>query len=127
MPYFLKHKAARSGPVEVVFGGVTVVAGLVATLAGGWLGDKLRARFAGSYFLVSGVAMLIGFPLMLAMVRAPFPAILVFAFGACFCLFFNNGADEYDSRECDASVVARDSLCGEYFCDSRSGGMSSRR
>jgi len=101
--------------VEVVFGGVTVVAGLVATLAGRVAGDKLRARFAGSYFLVSGVAMLIGFPLMLAMVRAPFPAILVFCVRSVLLPVLQHGADEYDSRECDASVVARDSLCGEYF------------
>lgn len=91
MPYYLKHKAGASGPVEVVFGGITVAAGLIGTLAGGWTGDKLRERLPGSYFLVSGVAMLIGFPFMLAMLRAPFPAVWGLIFVTCFCLFFNTG------------------------------------
>jgi MFS family permease len=91
MPYFLRHKAGASGPVEVIFGGVTCVAGLVGTLLGGWVGDKLRARIPGSYFLVSGIAMLIGFPFMLLMLRAPFPTIWYLTFGTCFCLFFNTG------------------------------------
>ncbi|MEY2428882.1 MAG: transporter, Spinster family, sphingosine-phosphate transporter [Verrucomicrobiota bacterium] len=91
MPYFLRHKAGASGPVEVIFGGVTCVAGLVGTLFGGWVGDKLRGRLPGSYFLVSGIAMLIGFPFMLLMMRAPFPTIWIFTFITCFCLFFNTG------------------------------------
>src|SRR5258706_9007483 len=91
MPYFLRHKAGASGPVEVIFGGVTCVAGLVGTLFGGWVGDKLRGRLPGSYFLVSGIAMLIGFPFMLLMMRAPFPTIWIFTFVTCFCLFFNTG------------------------------------
>ena len=91
MPYYLKHRPGSSGPVEVIFGGVVCVAGLVATLLGGLAGDKLRTRFSGSYFLVSGAAMLVGFPFMLAMLRAPFPAIWPLVFLTCFCLFFNTG------------------------------------
>jgi nitrate/nitrite transporter NarK len=71
-----------------------VVAGLSATLLGGILADRLRARFAGSYFLVSGIAMLIAFPLSVAMLYAPFqpfPWAWIFLFLACFCLFFNTG------------------------------------
>ena len=73
MPYFLKHQPGSAGPVEVIFGAITCVAGLIGTLLGGVLGDKLRARFSGSYFLVSGIAMLIGFPFMLLTIHAPFP------------------------------------------------------
>lgn len=91
MPYFLKNKPGAEGPVEVVFGGITCVAGLIGTLAGGYLGDKLRGRFPGSYFLVSGVAMLVGFPFMLLTVSAPFPTIWILVFVTCFCLFFNTG------------------------------------
>jgi MFS transporter, Spinster family, sphingosine-1-phosphate transporter len=68
-----------------------VVAGLTATLLGGYVGDKLRPRYPGSYFLVSGSAMLIGFPLSVAMLSIPFPWAWVFIFLACFCLFFNTG------------------------------------
>jgi MFS family permease len=73
------------------FGGVTVVAGLFATLLGGIAGDKLRPRFPGSYFLVSGVAMLLGFPAILLLVWRPFPEAWVWVFAAVFCLFFNTG------------------------------------
>src|SRR5207248_1163663 len=47
---------------RTLFGVVVVVSGLLATLAGGAVGDRLRERFSGSYFLVSGVAMILGFP-----------------------------------------------------------------
>src|SRR5581483_1809035 len=91
MPYYLKHRPGAAGPVEVVFGSLVCVAGLTATLLGGLVGDKLRTRFSGSYFLVSGVAMLVGFPFMLAALKAPFPTIWGLLFVTCFCLFFNTG------------------------------------
>jgi sugar phosphate permease len=72
MQYYLKNRPGAEGPVEVIFGGITCVAGLMATLLGGLAGDKLRPRFSGSYFLVSGVAMLTGFPFLVAMLHAPF-------------------------------------------------------
>jgi MFS family permease len=73
------------------FGLIVVVAGLSSTLLGGWLGDKLRARFPGAYFLVSGTGMLLGFPATIAMLYAPFPAAWVLIFAAVFFLFLNTG------------------------------------
>lgn len=77
--------------VNLVFGPIVVVSGLSATLLGGLAGDRLRSRFPGSYFLVSGAAMLLGFPLFLLILYTPFPLAWVFLFLACFCLFFNTG------------------------------------
>ncbi len=77
--------------VNLIFGAIVVVSGLGATLLGGWAGDKLRDRFPGSYFLVSGCAMLLGFPLVLLVLWVPFPLAWVFVFLASFCLFFNTG------------------------------------
>ena len=74
-----------------IFGGITVVAGLTSTLAGGFLADRLRTRFPGSYFLVSGAGMLIGFPLVIAMLYTPFPYAYILMFGALFFIFFNTG------------------------------------
>ncbi|HEY1434455.1 MAG TPA: MFS transporter, partial [Thermoanaerobaculia bacterium] len=91
MPYYLARKPGAPASATVIFGGITCVAGLVATLAGGVAGDRLRARFPGSYFLVSGAAMLVGFPCMLLTLNAPFPTIWVWLFLTCFCLFFNTG------------------------------------
>jgi len=76
---------------NLIFGGILVVAGLFSTLLGGWLGDKLRPRFPGSYFLVSGCGMLLGFPATVAMLYVPFPAAWVCIFVAIFFLFFNTG------------------------------------
>lgn len=73
------------------FGAILVVMGLIATLAGGWVGDKLRTKIKGSYFVVSGVAMLIGFPLFLALLVTPFPYCWAVIAAAIFCLFFNTG------------------------------------
>ena len=92
MPYYLESRPGAPANATIIFGAITAVAGLSATLLGGIAGDKLRARFPGSYFLVSALAMLAGFPIFLAALRAPFPwAIWIFIFLACFCLFFNTG------------------------------------
>jgi MFS family permease len=77
--------------VSTIFGGIVVVGGLLATLAGGYTADRLRARYPGSYFLVSGISMLAGFPFFLGVLYAPFPLAWVFMFLAVFCLFFNTG------------------------------------
>ncbi len=91
MPYYLENRPGAPGNSTVIFGAITAAAGLVATLLGGIAGDKLRARFPGSYFLVSGSAMLIGFPIFIATLRSPFPWIWPLIFLTCFCLFFNTG------------------------------------
>ncbi len=79
------------GTVNLIFGVITAASGLLATLVGGWAGDALRRRFPGSYFLVSGLGMLLAFPLMLAVLVAPSPWDYVFVFLTVFCLFFNTG------------------------------------
>jgi len=91
MPFFLARKPGAPASSTVLFGGITCVAGIVGTLLGGLAGDRLRARFPGSYFLVSGAAMLAGFPFFLLTLNAAFPWIWVWVFLACFCLFFNTG------------------------------------
>ena len=77
--------------VNLIFGGILVVSGIAGTVFGGWLADKLRARFSGAYFTVSGAAMLLAFPLWVAALYTPFPYAWGFIFGACFCLFVSTG------------------------------------
>lgn len=74
-----------------IFGGITVVAGLLSTLLGGVVADRLQKRFSGSYFLVSGVGMLLAFPFSVAMLYVPFPLAWVFVFAAVFFVFLNTG------------------------------------
>ncbi len=77
--------------VNSIFGAIVVVSGLTGTLTGGLLGDWLRDRFSGSYFLVSAVGMFVGFPLFLSVLYTPFPYAWGLLFAACFCLFLNTG------------------------------------
>jgi MFS family permease len=90
MPHYLEEYRQRPDP-GVLFGAIVAVTGLAATLTGGYVGDRLRDRFPGSYFLVSGVAMLVAFPFFLAALWAPFPLAWVCIFVTCFFLFFNTG------------------------------------
>ncbi|MBX9680260.1 MAG: MFS transporter [Gemmataceae bacterium] len=83
-------RLAGIGP-RTVFGGFTALAGLFATLLGGIVGDALRTRWSGSYFVVSGIAMLAGVPALLLFLTMPFPMAWIFGFLAVFCLFFNTG------------------------------------
>jgi hypothetical protein len=78
-------------PPVMFFGVLTALLGLLATLAGGIAGDALRRRFSGSYFLVSGAAMCVGFPLLLLMIELDFPLAWLPMGAFIFCLFFNTG------------------------------------
>ena len=78
-------------PPRTAFGRHVALSRQLATLSGRRLADKLRGRFRGSYFLVSGAAMAIGFPMTLAFLYTPFPYAWIFVFLAVFCLFLNTG------------------------------------
>jgi MFS family permease len=77
--------------INVRFGIIVVASGLFATLLGGWLGDRLRVRIPGAYFLVAGGGCLVSLPFFLAMLYVPFPAAWFLMFAAVFCLFLNTG------------------------------------
>jgi MFS transporter, Spinster family, sphingosine-1-phosphate transporter len=94
MPKYIvwhSHGTIDLGKANAMFGPIIVVSGLLGTLAGGAMGDWLRPRFGGSYFLVSGAAMGIAFPLFLLLPMTPFPLAWVLIFATSFCLFFNTG------------------------------------
>ena len=94
MPEYLdQSRAPDVGPFgpRTVFGGITALAGLTSTLAGGIVGDWLRPRFSGSYFLVSGAALILGFPMILLVLWTTYPLTWVFIFLSVFFLFFNTG------------------------------------
>ena len=90
MPAYLQFRQQPPSALPI-FGGIIVVAGLISTLLGGFVADQLRARYAGSYFLVSGFGMLAGFPLFIAMLFAPFPFAWMFLFASVFLGFLNTG------------------------------------
>jgi MFS family permease len=87
---YLKFRGEPASSTKF-FGVIIVVAGLVSTLLGGWAGDRLRKKYTGSYFLVSGVGMIVAFPLFVAMLFTPFPAAWFLMFGSVFFMFLNTG------------------------------------
>lgn len=76
---------------NIDFGLITIFNGIVATLLGGWIGDRLLRRYFGAYYTFSGIAMLIAVPLMVAAIyvrgRLMFPAI----FAAVFFILVGTG------------------------------------
>ena len=88
---YLRYRNQSPDVGMTIFGLIMVVAGLVSTLLGGIIADRLRSRFAGSYFLVSGIGMLIACPLFIATLYIPFPAAWITMFLAIFFLFLNTG------------------------------------
>jgi MFS transporter, Spinster family, sphingosine-1-phosphate transporter len=91
VPAYLHFRGQSSEVGMPIFGLITVVAGLVSTLLGGIVADKLRSRLAGSYFWVSGIGMLIACPFFIVSLYVPFPAAWIPMFAAIFFLFLNTG------------------------------------
>jgi multidrug resistance protein len=80
MPTFLSR--VRHVPLKdanIIFGGMTLAAGLGATLVGGWLGDRYLKKHRGAYYIVSGAGMALALPMILIAVFyngwAMYPAI----------------------------------------------------
>lgn len=77
---------------NTIFGGMTVVSGIVGTLAGGWLGDRMQARSQSGYLLVSGWGFVLGTPVLAwAIVANDLTSCLVAIFIAEMLLFLNTG------------------------------------
>jgi MFS family permease len=91
VPAYLRYRNQSPDIGMTIFGLITVVAGLVSTLLGGVIADKLRSRFPGSYFWVSGIGMLIACPIFVVALYVPFPAAWIAMFLAIFFLFLNTG------------------------------------
>jgi MFS transporter, Spinster family, sphingosine-1-phosphate transporter len=85
MPTFLSRARGYSlKDANELFGAIVVVDGIVASLAGGWLGDLLLPRMKSSYYFVSALSMGLGVPVMIVALffkgQIMLPAIAVAAF-----------------------------------------------
>jgi MFS family permease len=90
MPTFLSQARGYSlQSANLLFGGIIVVDGTVASLAGGWLGDYLLRRNQSAYYSVSAVSMALGVPLMILALFARGPVMLPAMGAAAFLLLFN--------------------------------------
>lgn len=93
MPTFLQRAHAMDEAAAAsVFGALTVVGGLIATMTGGWLGDRAQSLAPGGYLRVSGWGLILGAPVLLLMALLDLRlAVLALAFVAEFFLFLNTG------------------------------------
>jgi MFS transporter, Spinster family, sphingosine-1-phosphate transporter len=90
--YFVRIRGLRLSTATTAFGGVLLLAGLVGTLIGGRVGDRLAVRRTDGHFLMSGVALVISTPFTLIALLAPSP----FVYWPCMfvtltLLFLNTG------------------------------------
>ena len=77
---------------NTLFGMITVVSGIIGTLAGGWLGDRFQRRSPTGYLYVSAAGFLLGAPLMvLALTTSSLRISLAAIFAAELFLFLNTG------------------------------------
>jgi len=90
MPTFLNRM--RGIPLDVAnfrFGGLTVVGGLAAAFAGGWIGDRMLKRSAGAYYLVSGIGMAVCLPFMILAITTRGPLLYASILLAEFFILLN--------------------------------------
>lgn len=77
---------------NMLFGATTVLAGILGTVAGGWIGDRWQKKSSQGYLLVSGWGFLIGTPFAAWAILAPsLTACMSAIFVAEFFLFLNTG------------------------------------
>src|SRR5262249_45204171 len=92
IPTFLHRVRGMSvSRAAVVFGLIAAVNGVIATLVGGWIGDRMLKRHDGAYYKFSGIAMFAAVPLMILAVYATGPLMLPAIFWAVFVLLIGTG------------------------------------
>ncbi|MCU1271835.1 MAG: major facilitator superfamily transporter [Acidobacteriaceae bacterium] len=90
MPTFLSRvRGYTLASANYTFGLIVVMDGIVASLAGGWLGDYLLPRLKGAYYFVSAVSMALGVPFMIVALFNPGRMMLPAIGIAAFLLLFN--------------------------------------
>lgn len=92
MPLYMVKERGMLENAGTVFGGVTAVAGLLGTVTGGWLGDRMDRRREGGGLLLSGIGLLLAAPFMYIAVHMQSPTATFIVIGlAQFFLFINSG------------------------------------
>jgi MFS transporter, Spinster family, sphingosine-1-phosphate transporter len=93
MPSYLStERGFSSTEAGLALGATTVIGGLVGTLLGGFLGDRLERRIAGGGVLLSGIGLILAAPFMVgAVLLHDRVALLACLLLAQFFIFLNNG------------------------------------
>ena len=90
MPTFLVRERGYSvATAGTIFGLILLFDGIVASLLGGWVGDKLLPRYKGAYYLVSAITLGLGIPVMMFALNATGIPMFIGILIAGFLLLFN--------------------------------------
>lgn len=97
IPTFLERvRHVPLSKANAIFGLITLFNGIVATLLGGWIGDRMLKRNHGAYYTFSGIAMFVSVPLMVLAIYSTgallFPAIFLAVFALLICTGPSNTA-----------------------------------
>ncbi len=80
------------GRGNLLFGAITVVSGIIGTVAGGWLGDRLKQRTPAGQLYVTAAGFVLGAPLAAIAILSPSLPLCLSAIGlAELFLFLNTG------------------------------------
>jgi MFS transporter, Spinster family, sphingosine-1-phosphate transporter len=77
--------------INAMCGLMGVIAGIIGILTGSLVADRLRRRYDGAYFLVSGWSLIASLPCFLGTLVTPLTWTWAFIFLTTFCLFFSMG------------------------------------
>lgn len=93
VPSFLHRSFGLDvGRGNLLFGAITVVSGIVGTLAGGWLGDRLKKRNPAGQLYVTAAGFVLGAPLAAVAILSPSLPLCLSAIAlAELFLFLNTG------------------------------------
>lgn len=90
--FFHRNWGITVGQAGTLFGAVTVVSGILGSLAGGRLADWGLKHDSRSYFIVSGAGLLLGMPLAIySLLAGSLNSAVAFLFLAEFFVFLNMG------------------------------------
>jgi MFS family permease len=90
--YMVTKRGMTEDRAGLLFGAVTAVAGLLGTLAGGWLGDKMDRKREGGGLGMSGIGLMLAAPCMYIAVNVDsLVASFTWIFAAQFFIFLNSG------------------------------------
>ncbi len=88
--YYVREWGMSLGKAGSLFGGITVLSGILGSLAGGWISDWILKFNSRAYFLVSGLGMLIGLPLAASALLTGNQTVSIAALFLAECFIFLN-------------------------------------
>jgi MFS transporter, Spinster family, sphingosine-1-phosphate transporter len=92
IPTFLERvRGLNLASANAKFGSILLFNGFVATLLGGWIGDRLLKRYFGAYYAFPGIAMLVAVPFMVLAIYVAGTFMFPCIFAAVFLLLIGTG------------------------------------